>query len=79
MKEGQIEMSLLRKTATIYHKGTILYGDDGEYKLLNKTGNTITYLYTPYKSRSVYDMELRKMDIRDLSDLLKVYIIWAVW
>lgn len=70
---------LLQKTAVIYRKGVVLYGDDGEYKLLAKHDDSITYLFTPWDARTIYDTDLQKMEIRNLSNLLKVNIIWAAW
>ena len=70
---------ILHKTAIIYRKGVVLYGDDGEYTLLAKHADSITYLFKPWDAKSIYDTDLQKMEIRNLSNLLKVNIIWAAW
>lgn len=61
----------------IYEKETVLYGNNGKYKLLKKEGNIVTYEFTPWDEKKSQRIESRNLSC--LSDLLGVRILWAVY
>lgn len=69
----------MKRNLVIYREGTVLFGNDGMYKLLKKDQNDIIYLFTPWEGKSIYDTSTERKNIIKLGNDLNVKIIWAVW
>lgn len=62
-------------TTPIYEKNTILYGNEGKYRLLKKDGNIVTYEFEPWNG----EKRLDKDTLKNLSEILHMRLLWAVW
>ena len=60
----------------IYDRETVLYGNEGKYTLIKKEGNIVTYVFEPWEGNQVFT---KKEDLKKLSDILHVRLVWAVW
>lgn len=60
----------------IYEKNTVLYGNDGKYKLIKKEGNIVTYEFIPWSDDNGI---IKCKDINELSEILHIRLLWAVW
>lgn len=60
----------------IYEKNTVLYGNDGKYRLIEKNGNTVTYEFIPWSDDNSI---IRQTELKELSNILGIRLLWAVF
>lgn len=60
----------------IKERNTVLYGNNGKYKLIKKDGNYITYEFEPWDKNMVIS---DKGTIEELRNIIGHRIIWAVY
>ena len=56
--------------------GVVLYGNEGEYKLIAKEGEYFTYEFTPFNSDNT---TIEKKTLDELSELVGFKLLWVAW